>query len=154
MPDAAAVLRDRGLQVTAQRLAVLRAIEASPHATADQVAQAARADIGSISRQSVYDTLGALVEAGLVQRIQPLGSPTRYEVRVGDNHHHLICRGCGRLEDIDCAAGDAPCLAPEEDHGYAIEQAEVTYWGRCQDCLAHDLLNTQPTSKRRNDDGE
>lgn len=142
MVDAQALLRDRGLQVTAQRLAVMRAVAGHPHATADQVVEAARADIGTISRQSVYDSLGALVEAGLVQRIQPLGSATRYEARVGDNHHHLVCRGCGRLEDIDCAAGDAPCLTPQEDLGYAIEQAEVTYWGRCRDCNAAAPLST------------
>jgi Fe2+ or Zn2+ uptake regulation protein len=142
MHDASAALRDRGLQVTAQRLAVMRAVSTTPHATADQVIEAARADIGTISRQSVYDSLGTLVEAGLVQRIQLLGSPTRFEVRVGDNHHHLVCRGCGRLEDIDCAAGDAPCLTPQEDLGYAIEQAEVTYWGRCRDCLATDARST------------
>ena len=142
MHDAQALLRDRGLQVTAQRLAVMRAVAGHPHATADQVVEAARADIGTISRQSVYDSLGALVEAGLVQRIQPLGSATRYEARVGDNHHHLVCRGCGRLEDIDCAAGDAPCLTPQEDLGYAIEQAEVTYWGRCRDCNAAAPLST------------
>lgn len=142
MHDAQALLRDRGLQVTAQRLAVMRAVAGHPHATADQVVEAARADIGTISRQSVYDSLGALVEAGLVQRIQPLGSATRYEARVGDNHHHVVCRGCGRLEDIDCAAGDAPCLTPQEDLGYAIEQAEVTYWGRCRDCNAAAPLST------------
>lgn len=142
MHDASTALRDRGLQVTAQRLAVMRAVSTTPHATADQVIEAARADIGTISRQSVYDSLGTLVEAGLVQRIQLLGSPTRFEVRVGDNHHHLVCRGCGRLEDIDCAAGDAPCLTPQEDLGYAIEQAEVTYWGRCRDCLATDARST------------
>ena len=142
MDTAQTLLRERGLQVTAQRVAVLRAVSDTPHATADQVIEAARADIGTISRQSVYDSLSALVEAGLVQRIQLPGSPTRYEVRVGDNHHHLVCRGCGRLEDIDCAAGDAPCLTPQEDLGYAIEQAEVTYWGRCRDCLATDARST------------
>ena len=142
MPATETLLRDRGLQVTAQRLAVMRAVAGIPHATADQVVEAARADIGSISRQSVYDSLGALVDAGLIQRIQLLGSPTRYETRVGDNHHHLVCRGCGRLEDIACATGDAPCLTPQEDLGYAIEQAEVTYWGRCSDCIAVDELTT------------
>lgn len=142
MHDAQALLRDRGLQVTAQRLAVMRAVAGNPHATADQVVEVARADIGTISRQSVYDSLGALVEAGLIQRIQLLGSPTRFEARVGDNHHHLVCRGCGRLEDIACATGDAPCLTPQEDLGYAIEQAEVTYWGRCRDCLAASATST------------
>ena len=142
MTAAEQLLRDRGLQVTAQRLAVMRAVAGLPHATADQVVEAARADIGTISRQSVYDSLGVLVEAGLIQRIQLLGSPTRFEARVGDNHHHLVCRGCGRLEDIACATGDAPCLTPQEDFGYAIEQAEVTYWGRCHDCIAADELIT------------
>lgn len=134
--DATELLRGRGLQVTAQRLAVLRALAAQPHATADTVAELARTDIGAISRQAVYDALSTLVSAGLIRRIQPAGSPARFEARVGDNHHHMICRECGRTADVDCAVGDAPCLTAATDHGFAIDEAEVIYWGRCPDCQA------------------
>jgi Fur family ferric uptake transcriptional regulator len=133
--EPAALLRERGIQVTAQRLAVLRAVTAQPHATADAVADAVRTEIGAISRQSVYDALGLLVSEGLLRRIQPSGSPARFETRVGDNHHHLICRTCGRVVDVDCAAGPAPCLTPIDDRGYEIDEAEVAYWGRCPDCV-------------------
>ena len=136
MTDGAALLREHGLHVTAQRLAVLRAVADAPHATADGVADVVRDDIGTISRQTVYDVLGALVAKGIVRRIDPAGSPARYERRVGDNHHHLICRTCGRLDDVDCATGEAPCLAPAHDHDYVIDEAEVVYWGTCPDCLA------------------
>jgi Fe2+ or Zn2+ uptake regulation protein len=135
--DPAGLLRERGIQVTAQRLAVLRAVAAQPHVTADAVAEAVRTEIGAISLQSVYDALGVLVSAGLLRRIQPSGSPARFEDRVGDNHHHLICRTCGRVVDIDCAVGAAPCLTPIDDSGYEIDEAEVAYWGRCPDCLEH-----------------
>jgi Fur family transcriptional regulator, stress-responsive regulator len=121
--------------VTAQRLAVLRAVSARPHITADAVASAVRAEIGAISHQAVYDALGALVAARLVRRIQPAGSPARFEDRVGDNHHHLICRICGRTVDVDCAVGAAPCLTAADDSGYEIDEAEVVYWGRCPKCL-------------------
>lgn len=134
--DAADLLRGRGLQVTAQRIAVLRALAAQPHATADVVADLARADIGAISKQAVYDALGTLVAAGLLRRIQPAGSPARFEARVGDNHHHIICRQCGRTADVDCAVGDAPCLTAVNDLGFAIDEAEVIYWGRCPECQA------------------
>ena len=133
--DSAALLRGRGIQVTAQRLAVMRAVSAQPHITADAVADAVRTTIGAISLQSVYDALGLLVAEGLVRRIQPSGSPARFEARVGDNHHHLICRDCGRVVDVDCAVGAAPCLAPIDGRGYEIDEAEVAYWGRCPDCL-------------------
>jgi Fur family ferric uptake transcriptional regulator len=136
--DPADLLRARGIQVTAQRLAVLRAVAAQPHVTADAVAEAVRAEIGAISLQSVYDALGLLVAEGLVRRIQPAGSPARFEDRVHDNHHHLICRACGRMVDIDCAVGSAPCLTAGDDKGYEIDEAEVVYWGRCPDCLAQD----------------
>ncbi len=132
--DPETLLRGRGVQVTAQRIAVLGALEAHPHATADEVAVAARADIGAISRQAVYDALTVLVDRGLVRRIQPAGSATRYERRVGDNHHHVVCRSCGRTEDIDCAVGTAPCLHAGEDSGYTIDEAEVVFWGRCPSC--------------------
>lgn len=136
MPDAAALLREHGVQVTAQRLAVLRAVSAHPHTTADAVANAARTEIGAISRQSVYDTLAMLEDKGIVRRIQPAGSPALYETRVGDNHHHLICRDCHRLVDVECAAGKRPCLDPVDDHGYQIDEAEVMYWGLCPECAA------------------
>ena len=134
--DAKTLLREHGLQVTAQRLAVLEAVSERPHATADELADEVRDSIGSISRQAVYDALGILVEKGALRRIQPAGSPARYEDRVGDNHHHLICRTCGRTVDIDCAVGAAPCLTAADEWGYEIDEAEVIYWGRCPECLA------------------
>ena len=134
--DGAAKLRRHGVQVTAQRLAVLRAVSLQPHSTADQIDKVARADLGAISRQAVYDALGILASNGLVRRIQPAGSPARYEDRVGDNHHHLICRTCDRMVDVDCAVGATPCLTAADDSGYEIDEAEVVYWGRCPDCAA------------------
>jgi len=133
--DRGALLRERGIQVTAQRLAVLRAVSGQPHITADAVAEAVRTEIGAISLQSVYDALSLLVSEGLIRRIQPSGSAARFEDRVGDNHHHLICRSCGRVVDVDCATGSAPCLTAVDDRGYEIDEAEVAYWGRCPDCL-------------------
>ncbi len=132
--DAKRLLKRHGVQVTAQRLAVLRAVSTHPHATADELADDVRESIGSISRQAVYDTLGTLVERGLARRIQPAGSPARYEDRVGDNHHHLVCRACGVMVDVDCAVGAAPCLTAEDDHGFAIDEAEVVFWGYCPGC--------------------
>jgi Fe2+ or Zn2+ uptake regulation protein len=132
--DVAALLRERGIQITAQRLAVMRAVSAEPHVTADRVADVVRGEIGAISLQSVYDALGVLAAEGLIRRIQPAGSAARFEDRVGDNHHHLICRVCGRVVDVDCAVGDAPCLAASDDKGYQIDEAEIAYWGRCPDC--------------------
>ena len=123
-----------GLQVTPQRLAVLRAVSENPHITADGVADLVRSEIGAISRQAVYNALAILVEKGVLRRIQPLGSPSLYEDRVGDNHHHLICRGCGRVVDVGCAVGSAPCLSVDNDQGYEIDEAEVIYWGHCPDC--------------------
>ena len=146
--DAERLLRRHGLQVTAQRLAVLRAVSTHPHATADELADDVRGSIGSISRQAVYDTLGTLVEKGLARRIQPARSPARYEDRVGDNHHHLVCRTCGVTVDIDCAVGEAPCLTAEDDHGFEIEEAEVIYWGYCPDCRNQDA-GTNRTDKNR-----
>jgi Fur family ferric uptake transcriptional regulator len=130
------LLRQHGVQVTAQRLAVLRAVSDRPHGTADEVAEVVRAEIGSISRQAVYDALGLLADKGLIRRIQPAGSPARYEDRVGDNHHHLICRVCGRTVDVDCAIGDTPCLNAADASGYEIDEAEVVFWGRCPECAA------------------
>ncbi|MEP7181456.1 MAG: Fur family transcriptional regulator [Betaproteobacteria bacterium] len=128
------LLRHHGVQVTAQRLAVMRAVSSRPHATADDLADDVRAVIGAISRQAVYDALGVLVDKNLIRRIQPAGSAARYEDRVGDNHHHLICRGCGTTVDIDCAVGAAPCLTADDAHGFEIDEAEVIYWGRCRSC--------------------
>jgi Fe2+ or Zn2+ uptake regulation protein len=128
------LLRRHGLQVTAQRLAILRAVSDRPHSTADDIYTTVRAEIGAISRQAVYDALAALTEKDLLRRIQPAGSSARYENRVGDNHHHLICRSCNRMIDVDCAVGDTPCLTAADDSGYEIDEAEVTYWGRCPEC--------------------
>ena len=133
-PNLAQLLRQHGVQVTAQRLAVLRAVSSRPHGTADDIEEFARAEIGSISRQAVYDALGTLTETGLIRRIQPARSPARYEDRVDDNHHHLVCRTCGRAVDVDCAVGSRPCLEPADDHGFTIDEAEVIYWGLCPAC--------------------
>ena len=132
----AEMLRKRGVQVTAQRLAVIRAVAACPHGTADDVAEVVHRDIGAISRQAVYDSLAMLADMNLIRRIQPAGSPARYEDRVGDNHHHLICRTCNRMVDVDCAVGYTPCLTTSDDSGYEIDEAEVIYWGRCPECSA------------------
>lgn len=134
LSDPTASLRTHGLQVTAQRLAVLRAVSANPHITAVGVAEAVREEIGTISRQSVYDTLAVLTENQIVRRIQPAGSPTRYEARVGDNHHHLVCRGCDTVVDVDCVEGEPPCMTPADHQDFVLDEAEVTYWGLCPDC--------------------
>ena len=134
--DPADLLRQHGIQITAQRLAVLRAVAGQPHITADGVAETVRSEIGAISRQSVYDALGVLADEGLIRRIQPTGSPARYEDRIGDNHHHVICRICGSMADVDCAVGSAPCLTASNDRGYEIDEAEVIYWGRCPECVS------------------
>jgi len=136
--DASELLRRRGLRVTAQRLAVLRAVSSAPHATADAVAETVRAEVGAISLQAVYDALGVLVDAGLIRRIEPARSPARFEPHAGDNHHHVICRSCGRIADVDCATGSAPCLTPLDGRGYEIDEAEVIYWGRCPHCLSEE----------------
>ena len=127
-------LRNCGLQVTAQRLAVMAAVTASPHATTEELTEVVKRNIGSISRQAVYDTLDVFTDRGLTRRIQPAGFVARYEDRVGDNHHHLVCRGCGLIFDIDCAVGSTPCLTASDDHGIEIDEAEVVYWGHCSDC--------------------
>ena len=151
--DPADLLRQRGIQVTAQRLAVLRAVSSQPHTTADAVAEVVRSEIGAISLQAVYDALAILVVGGIIRRIQPAGSPARFEDRVGDNHHHLICRLCGNVVDVDCAVGDAPCLTAADDNGYEIDEAEVAYWGRCPECVARSSGRSKrtgptPRSKR------
>jgi Fur family transcriptional regulator, stress-responsive regulator len=134
--DKAALLRERGVQVTAQRLAVLRAVSDRPHRTAAEIATAVRSEIGAISLQAVYDALATLSEKRIIRQIQPARSPARYEDRVEDNHHHLICRTCGRMIDVDCALGETPCLTAAQDFGYEIDEAEVIYWGRCPECAA------------------
>lgn len=133
-PDPAHLLREQGLQVTAQRIAVMRAVAVRPHVTAEEIEESVRAEIGSISRQAVYDALGTLTDKGLIRRIQPARSPARYEDRVDDNHHHLVCRACGSTVDVDCAVGNRPCLDASNDHGFVIDEAEVIYWGYCPTC--------------------
>lgn len=135
--DPATSLREQGIYVTAPRLAVLRAVADQPHATAEELVRVVRDQIGSVSRQSVYDTLNTLTDRGLLRRIQPIGSSARYEARTGDNHHHLVCRSCGRVVDVDCAVGERPCLAASDHHGFDIDEADVTYWGYCPDCQHH-----------------
>jgi Fur family ferric uptake transcriptional regulator len=130
------LLREHGLQVTSQRVAVLRAVAERPHSTTDDIDKAVRTEIGAVSRQAVYDALSILTDKGLIRRIQPAGSPARYENRVGDNHHHLICRTCGRMVDVDCAIGETPCLTAADGSGYEIDEAEVLYWGRCPECVS------------------
>jgi Fur family transcriptional regulator, stress-responsive regulator len=134
--DSEALLRQHGLHVTAKRLAVLRAAAELSHGTTDDIYEAVRVEIGAISRQAVYDALAAFAGSGLLRRIQPAGSPARYEARVGDNHHHLICRTCNRMVDVDCAVGETPCLTAADSWGYTIDEAEVIYWGRCPECFA------------------
>jgi len=149
--DDDALLRRHGLQVTAQRLAVVRAVASNPHSTADDIYSVVRAELGAISRQAVYDALGALSDRQLVRRIQPAGSPARYENRVGDNHHHLICRSCNRMVDVDCAVGYTPCLTAADSAGYEIDEAEVIYWGRCPECVAaHDVRHQQQAVREEN----
>lgn len=132
--DPADLLHQRGYRVTAQRMAVLRVVSGEPHVTAEAVAEKVRAEMGFISLQAVYDALGVLVDVGLIRRIQPASSPARFEARVSDNHHHVVCRVCGRTADVDCAVGSAPCLTAADDMGYEIDEAEVIYWGRCPEC--------------------
>ena len=129
-----AALRIAGLRITASRLAVLSAVGEGDHLTADQVASAVRGRVGTISTQAVYDVLAALTRAGLTRRIEPAGSPARYETRVGDNHHHVVCRVCGAVSDVDCLVGEPPCVLPNESSGYVIDEAEVTFWGLCPTC--------------------
>jgi Fur family ferric uptake transcriptional regulator len=133
--DAGALLRSHGLQVTAQRLAVFRAVIEQPHAAADEIHAAVTAELGAISKQAVYDALAALTDKGLLRRIQPAGSPARYEARAGDNHHHLICRSCGRTVDVDCAVGDTPCLTAAAGSGFETDAAEAIHRGRCPECV-------------------
>ena len=132
--DLEQLLRGADLRVTRPRLAVLAAVHANPHADTDALIGAVRTDFADVSHQAVYDVLRALTTAGLVRRIQPMGSVARYESRVGDNHHHVVCRSCGAIADVDCAVGDTPCLTAADDHGFSIDEAEVVYWGLCSEC--------------------
>ena len=129
------LLRSCGLHVTTQRLAILAAVEGHPHATADDILASVREGIGTISKQAVYDGLTAMSDKGIIRRIQPAGSPARFEDRVGDNHHHLICRSCSVMFDVDCAVGYTPCLTASDNHGFVIDEAEVIYWGYCVTCV-------------------
>ncbi len=130
------LLRDADLRVTKPRVAVLKALRERPHADTESIIGLVRGDLGEVSHQAVYDVLRALTNAGLLRRIQPSGTVARYESRVGDNHHHVVCRSCGAIADVDCAVGDAPCLAASDDSGYVIDEAEVIYWGTCPDCTS------------------
>ena len=142
-------LRGAGLRVTAPRLAVLEAVEGEGrHSDAAAVAVAARKRLGTLSTQSVYDNLAALVDAGLVRRIQPAAHPARYEVQTGDNHHHMVCRACGATADVPCAVGHAPCLQPAIDHGYAVDEAEVLYWGLCPACRSQNVIHSTEIPKK------
>ncbi|MBB5913455.1 Fur family ferric uptake transcriptional regulator [Nocardia transvalensis] len=136
-------LRAVGLRVTAPRVAVLDAVVAQPHSDADRVAASVRQQLGSVSTQAVYDVLRACVNTGLLRRIEPAGSAALYEARTGDNHHHLVCRSCGTVVDVDCAVGSAPCLDPSDAHGFAIDEAEVVYWGLCPDCRPADSVRAR-----------
>jgi Fur family ferric uptake transcriptional regulator len=139
------MLRGASLRVTRPRLAVLAAVHDHPHADTDSIIGVVRADLGEVSTQAVYDVLRALTEAGLVRRIEPAGSVARYESRVADNHHHVVCRSCGAVEDVDCAVGDTPCLTASDDRGYSIDEAEVTYWGLCPTCSTARLTPHRPS---------
>jgi Fur family ferric uptake transcriptional regulator len=147
--DAAESLRASGLRVTAPRLGVLQALGARPHSDTDTVIQLVRANLGAVSAQAVYNVLAALVGVGLVRRIEPAGSPALYEVRVGDNHHHVVCRACGATTDVDCAVGRRPCLTPSETNGYVLDEAEVTFWGLCPGCQSRvGSRSSQKTEKQ------
>ena len=137
-PDLATSLRGAALRVTRPRLAVLAAVHEHPHADTELLIRAVRADLSEVSHQAVYDVLRALTTAGLIRRIQPSGSVARYESRVADNHHHVVCRACGSIGDVDCATGDTPCLTASNDQGFTIDEAEVVYWGLCPACSALD----------------
>jgi Fur family ferric uptake transcriptional regulator len=144
MSDFADQLRTAQLRVTRPRVAVLEAVHSHPHADTDTIFGAVRTGLPEVSRQAVYDVLHALTAAGLVRRIQPSGSVARYEARVGDNHHHVVCRSCGVIGDVDCAVGEAPCLTPSDRLGFVLDEAEVVYWGLCPDCSAQQISRAQP----------
>ena len=136
------LLRTHGLRVTRPRLAVLEVLSEGGHLEVDEVARRVRTRLDSVSTQAVYDVLGALSRAGLARRIEPAGSPARFEARAGDNHHHIVCRGCGEVADIDCATGEPPCLIPSTTHGFSVDEAEVTFWGLCPTCQTRRATDT------------
>lgn len=144
-----AAIREAGLRVTKPRLAVYAAVHAQPHAVTEDVLATVRADLPEVSRQAVYDVLRALTTAGLVRRIQPSGHVARYETRIADNHHHLVCRECGQIRDVDCAVGAAPCLQARHNHGFVIDEAEVVYWGLCPECADSDSRPVSPQPHRK-----
>jgi Fur family ferric uptake transcriptional regulator len=144
MSDLADQLRTAQLRVTRPRVAVLEAVHSHPHADTDTIFGAVRSGLPEVSRQAVYDVLHALTAAGLVRRIQPSGSVARYEARVGDNHHHVVCRSCGVIGDVDCAVGEAPCLTPSDHNGFVLDEAEVVYWGLCPDCSTSPISGSRP----------
>lgn len=148
MPEIGQLLRSASLRITQPRIAVFQAVRDRPHADTETITGMAREHLSSVSHQTVYDVLHALTEAGLLRRFQPAGSLARYEVRVGDNHHHLVCRTCGSIADVDCHVGQAPCLKPEDDAGFSVDEAEVTFWGQCSDCAtSHNrLIENLPTT--------
>ena len=135
-PRSVELLRLHGLRVTKPRLAVLDILAQGGHLEVEEITRQARTHLDSVSTQAIYDVLGALARAGLARRIEPAGSPALYEARTGDNHHHIVCRACGAIADVDCAVGSAPCLDPNQTHGFEVDEAEVTYWGLCPDCRA------------------
>ncbi len=145
--DVEAQLRSVSLRVTRPRLAVLAAVHKHPHVDTEAVLDLVRADVGAVSHQAVYDVLRALTNVGLVRRIQPAGATARYEARVGDNHHHLVCRSCGAITDVDCAVERAPCLTVSDDQGFVVDEAEVVYWGTCPDCVT--APTNQPVPDRK-----
>lgn len=144
IPDYAEQLRTADLRVTRPRVAVLEAVNAHPHADTETIFGAVRSALPDVSRQAVYDVLHALTAAGLVRKIQPSGSVARYESRVGDNHHHIVCRSCGVIADVDCAVGEAPCLTASDHNGFLLDEAEVIYWGLCPDCSISDTSRSHP----------
>ncbi|WP_051341998.1 Fur family transcriptional regulator [Pseudonocardia spinosispora] len=141
------MLRTAGMRVTAARMAVLEVLGEHPHATADTVAKLVATRLGSVSKQAVYDVLAACTGAGLLRRIEPAGSAARFETRIGDNHHHLVCRRCGRTEDVDCTVGQRPCLTPSDDAGFAVEEAEIVFWGLCPDCQGQGTIHHHNTKE-------
>lgn len=144
--DFAQQLRDVSLRVTSPRLAVMRAVDDNPHASTEVILSAVREELPAVSHQAVYDVLRALSAAGLLRRIQPTDSVARYESRTGDNHHHVVCRSCGAIADVDCAVGDVPCLTAADAHGYSIDEAEVIYWGFCPTCSSEQVQPSTPAS--------
>jgi Fe2+ or Zn2+ uptake regulation protein len=146
VPDVAARLREKSLRVTKPRLAVLAAMQEHPHADTDTVIRAVRESVGAVSHQAIYDVLRVFTDVGLVRRMQLAGTTARYEARVGDNHHHLVCRSCGDIVDVDCAVGRAPCLTADDDHGFVVDEAEVVYWGTCPSCATAASTN-EPLSE-------